>query len=100
VPVVDQVSGYVNARWASGLEVRFQDGDVVRPQVVWVSKPIEAGFFLQSIPAAHRRAGHLISEIVALDANGTVVTSDSLGRNRSASPGGGGGGGGAKQLAA
>jgi len=86
VPVVDQVSGYVNARWASGLEVRFQDGDGIRPQVVWVSKPIEAGFFLQSIPAAHRRAGHLISEIVALDANGTVVTSDSLGRNRSASP--------------
>jgi hypothetical protein len=86
LPVVDQVSGYVNARWANDLEIRFEDGDVIRPHVVWVSKPIEAGFFLQSIPAAHRRAGHLISEIVALDADGKVITSDSLGRNRSAGP--------------
>jgi hypothetical protein len=85
-PVVNQVSGYVNARWATGLEIRFEDGDVIRPQVVWVSKPIEAGFFLQAIPAAHRRAGHLISEIVALDADGKVVTSDPLGRNRPAGP--------------
>ncbi len=86
LPVVDQVRGYVNARWASGLEIRFEDGDAISPQVVWVSKPIEAGFFLQAIPAAHRRAGHLISEIVALDADGKVVTSDSLGRNRPAGP--------------
>ena len=84
VPVVDQVSGYVNARWASGLELRFQDGDVIRPQVIWVSKPIDAGFFVQSVPAAHRRDGHLISEVVALDADGKAVTSDSLSRNRRA----------------
>jgi hypothetical protein len=86
LPVVDQVSGYVNARWASGLEIRFEDGDVIRPHVVWVSKPIEAGFFLQPIPVAHRQPGHLISAIVALNNDGKLVASESLGRNRSADP--------------
>jgi hypothetical protein len=86
LPVVDQVRGYVNARWASGLEIRFEDGGVIRPHVVWVSKPIEAGFFQQSIPVAHRQPGHLISAIVALNDDGKLVASELLGRNRLADP--------------
>ncbi|MGZ4280608.1 MAG: hypothetical protein ACXVQ4_00805 [Gaiellaceae bacterium] len=78
VPVVDELSGYVNARWATALEIRFEDGDVIRPRVVWVSKPIAAGFFVQTISKAHRRAGHLISAVVALDQKGTFVSQDSL----------------------
>ena len=84
--VVDQVSGDVNARWADALEIRFEDGDVIKPHVIWVSKPIEAGFFVQPIPAAHRQAGHLISAVVALDRDGKLVASESLDRNRSTAP--------------
>ena len=80
LPVVDQLNGYVNARWADALEVRFEDGDVIKPDVVWVSKPIEAGFFVQRIPVTHRQAGHLISAVVALDRDGKVVTTESLDR--------------------
>jgi hypothetical protein len=86
LPVVDQLSGYVNARWADALEIRFEDGDVIKPRVIWVSKPIEAGFFLQRIPLAHRQAGHLISAVVALDRDGKLITSQSLGRNSSTTP--------------
>jgi hypothetical protein len=84
--VVDQISGYVNERWADALEIRFEDGDVIKPHVIWVSKPIEAGFYVQPIPAAHRQAGHLISAVVALDRDGKLVASDSLDRNRSTAP--------------
>jgi hypothetical protein len=86
LPVVDQVSGHVNSRWAYALEIRFEDGDVIKPHVIWVSKPIEAGFFVQQIPLAHRRPGHLVSAVVALDRNGELVASDSLDRNRHSSP--------------
>ncbi|SRR6266498_242824 len=30
--VVTQLSGYVNARWADALEIRFEDGDVIKPE--------------------------------------------------------------------
>jgi hypothetical protein len=86
LPVVDQVSGDINARWADALEIRFEDGDVIKPHVIWVSKPIEAGFFVQPIPLAHRRPGHLLSAVVALDRNGELVASDSLDRNRFNAP--------------
>jgi hypothetical protein len=82
LPVVDSVEGYVNARWADALEIRFEDGDVIRPRVVWVSKPIEAGFFVQMIPQPHRLPGHLISAVVALDRDGNFIASDSLDHNR------------------
>jgi len=86
LPVVGQLSGYVNARWANALEIRFEDGDVIKPQVIWVSKPIEAGFFLQPIPAAHRQAGHLISAVVALDRDHKLVTRESFGPSSSTTP--------------
>jgi hypothetical protein len=81
-PVVNRVSGYVNARWADGLEIHFEDGEVLTPEVVWVSKPIQAGFFSQSIPALHREPGHLVAAVVALDGSGRLVTSDSLDHSR------------------
>lgn len=84
--VVDQVSGDVNVRWADSLEIRFEDGDVIKPQVIWVSKPIEAGFFVQPIPAAHRESGHLISAVVALDRDGKPVASESTSGSRFTAP--------------
>ena len=50
---MDEASGSVNARWAYALEIRFQDGDVIKPQLVWVSQPIDRGYFVQAIPAGH-----------------------------------------------
>jgi hypothetical protein len=85
-PVVGEISGSVNARWSVALEIRFQDGDVIKPQLVWVSQPINAGFFVQPIPAEHRQPGHLISAVVALDRDGKLVASEALPGNRSTAP--------------
>jgi hypothetical protein len=86
LPVVDQINGYVSARWGDALEVRFEDGEVIKPPLLWVSRPIEAGFYLQTIPLRHRQPGHLISAVVALDRYGNLVSSDSLGRDRAHAP--------------
>jgi hypothetical protein len=84
--VVTRIIGDVNARWASSVEIRFQDGDVIRPQIVWVSQPIDAGFFVEHVPAEHQQPGHLISAVVAVDRAGEDVASESLPPDRSAGP--------------
>jgi hypothetical protein len=86
LPVVDQINGYVNARWADALEVRFEDGEVLKTPLLWVSKPIDVGFYVQTIPLRHRQPDHLISAVVALDREGNLVSSDSLGRDRAQAP--------------
>src|SRR5919106_2908130 len=71
-----RLSGHVNADYADTVEIRFADGDVVRPDVTWVSEPIGAGFFIYDIPQARREPGHELSAVVALDRDGNVVAED------------------------
>jgi hypothetical protein len=73
-----EVAGSINARWSETLEVRFEDGTVLRPRVVWVSEPISQGFFYLPIGNDHRPAGHQLREVVALDAHGNIVESESM----------------------
>jgi hypothetical protein len=71
-----EIYGAVNPRWSESVELRFDDGAVIRPRVVWVSAPIAQGFFYQPISLDHRRAGHRLLEVVALDAEGNIVDVD------------------------
>ncbi len=71
-----ELHGAVNARWSDSVEVRFEDGAVVRPEIVWISEPISEGFFYVPIGDDHRRPGHQLREVVALDADGRVVATD------------------------
>jgi hypothetical protein len=73
-----EVDGSINTRWSETVEVRFEDGAVLRPRIVWVSEPISQGFFYLPIGDDHRRAGHQLREVVALDADGNVVAADSM----------------------
>jgi hypothetical protein len=52
------------------------DGDVVRPDITWVSEPIGAGFFIYDIPAARRVPAHELGAVVALDGEGNLVAED------------------------
>ncbi len=54
--------------------------------MIWVSQPIQAGFFFEPVPTAHQQPGHLISVVVALDRHGAPVATESFGRNRSIAP--------------
>lgn len=71
-----RVSGHVNAQYAESVELRFADGDVVQPDVTWVSEPIGAGFFIYDIPQTRRAPGHQLEAVVALDSDGNVVARD------------------------
>jgi hypothetical protein len=75
---VTRVVGFVHHKYAVTVEIRFQDGDTVRPALVWVSPPIDAGFFFYDVPEAKQRPGHGVTSVVALDAEGRVVTQESL----------------------
>jgi hypothetical protein len=76
LPNLREVYGTVNPRWSESVEIRFEDGTVIRPRIVWVSAPIAQGFFYQPIGRGHRRAGHRLREVVALDSHGNIVDVD------------------------
>ena len=79
---IDYLDGYAHAKWVHSVEIRFEDGEVVEPRIVWVSEPIDAGFFAYDIPEEHRRPGHRVQAVVGLDADGEIVTEVSgLGRD-------------------
>jgi hypothetical protein len=67
------VDGFVRAGGTKTVEARFADRTKVRLPITWVSAPINAGFFVFSVPAAHRNRSAGLRSIVALDANGTVI---------------------------
>jgi hypothetical protein len=72
----NRIYGHVNAAYADAVEIRFADGAVVRPQIIWVSEPIGAGFFVYEFTQEQRRPGHEVSAVVALDDDGEIVAED------------------------
>jgi hypothetical protein len=57
----------------TSLSVEFADASSAEIPVVFVSKPIDAGFFLYPVPAEHVRLGHEARYLIARDAHGDVV---------------------------
>jgi hypothetical protein len=62
---------------AASVEVQFEDGSSVAVPVVWVSAPIDAGFFGYEVPAAHLRVGARPILLVLRDADGKELRRDS-----------------------
>jgi hypothetical protein len=69
-------SGHTLTRDAAAVEIRFEDGTSARVPVVWVSAPIDAGFFVYELPEAHWKAGHRPLALVVEDADGDEVARD------------------------
>jgi hypothetical protein len=61
---------------ATTVEIRFEDGESARTPVVWVSSPIDAGFFVYEVPEAHWRAGHRPVALVLEDSDGNELARD------------------------
>jgi hypothetical protein len=70
------LGGHASAAYVTDVEIRFADHAVARPTIVWVSRPIGAGFFAYDVPPEHREPGHEVTAVVALDRSGNVVTED------------------------
>jgi hypothetical protein len=60
------------------IELRYADGQTDQIPFVWVTAPIDAGFYLYRVPDAHRRAGHQPTSITLYDSSGHVLSSNPL----------------------
>jgi hypothetical protein len=55
------------------LELRYADGTATEIPIVWVTPPIDAGFFAYDIPEAHEQNRHGATQLVAFDSDGDVI---------------------------
>jgi len=62
---------------AASVVVQFEDGTSVVIPVVWISAPIDAGFFAYSVPPSHLRVGARPKLLILRDANGKELRRDS-----------------------
>lgn len=72
------VTGSAISSTVSDLVIRFSDGSSVRPHIVWVSAPINAGFFAYDIPADRQSSGDHATEVDAFDQNGKLISKQTI----------------------
>jgi hypothetical protein len=70
-PSLVSVEGFAHARWVDEVEIELGDHSTVRPQLVWISPPIDAGFYYYRAPQ-----GRAIEAVAALK-EGEVVARES-----------------------
>jgi hypothetical protein len=58
---------------ADSLLLHFADGTTARPQLVWVTAPVDAGFFVYVVPDARLRPGHRPTTLTLYAADGDVL---------------------------
>jgi hypothetical protein len=68
-----QISGHLLDRAIDRLELEYEDGARDEIPFVWVTAPIDAGFFALDVPDEHLRAGHRAQSLLALDRDGRVI---------------------------
>ena len=71
------IDGSTTLNDAASVEVQFEDGSSVTLPIVWVSAPIDAGFFGYDVPAAHLRVGARPNLLILRDADGNELRRDS-----------------------
>lgn len=67
------LAGYVYDQRIDHLQVRFADGRHADVPLLWVSPPIDAGFFLYDLTFAQRHPAQAPTAVLALDANGKML---------------------------
>jgi len=69
--VLDGVTGDDHA---DSVVIHFEDGSSARPQLVWVTAPVNAGFFVYAVPDDHLLAGHRPASLSLYDGGHEIVT--------------------------
>jgi len=67
------VTGDVIAAVVGDVVVRLSDGSTVHPRIVWVSAPIDAGFFAYDVPAGRQTSWVHVTAVDAYDRKGRLV---------------------------
>ena len=68
--------GSVLLERATAVEVQFEDGSPDEVPLVWVSEPIDGGFFVYSVPRAHWQEGRRPTALVVRDEDGHELARD------------------------
>ena len=71
--VPEWITGDVISPAVRDVVIRFSDGHTVHPRVVWVSAPINAGFFAYNVPVADQSDPH-VTAVDAYDPKGRLVS--------------------------
>jgi hypothetical protein len=58
---------------AADVVIRFSDGTTVHPRIVWVSAPIDAGFFAYEVPAEKQTSRAHVTAVDAYDRDGRLL---------------------------
>jgi hypothetical protein len=72
------VTGSAISPRVSDVVIRFSDGSSVRPHTVWVSAPINAGFFAYDIPADQQSSQDHATTVEAYDQDGKLVSKQTI----------------------
>ena len=75
---IDVLGGSFFQSAGARLELSYADGTSNEIPFVWVSAPIEAGFYLFRVPDAHRVPGHRPTEISVFDDSGNRLAREPL----------------------
>lgn len=70
--VPEWITGDLISPPVSDVVIRFSDGSSVHPRIVWVSAPIDAGFFAYDVPVAEQSNPH-VTAVDAYDSKGRLV---------------------------
>jgi hypothetical protein len=71
--VPEWITGDAITPAVSDVVIRFSDGHTVHPRIVWVSAPINAGFFAYDVPVADQSNPH-VTAVDAYDSKGRLVS--------------------------
>lgn len=71
--VPEWITGDAIAPAVDDVVIRFSDGSSVHPRIVWVSAPIDAGFFAYDVPPGERSGRHHLTAVDAYDRAGRLV---------------------------
>lgn len=75
---IDVLGGSFFQSAGARLELSYADGTSADIPFVWVSAPIEAGFYLYRVPDAHRTAGHRPTALSLFDDRGTMLAREPI----------------------
>jgi hypothetical protein len=68
-----QIGGNIRVASATSLQVQFEDGSTTTVPFIWVSRPIDAGFFLYELPRDRWAAGKRPIAVAAFGTNGQLL---------------------------
>jgi hypothetical protein len=75
---VKTVGGDIAVARARTLWIEYEDGSATQLPFVWISKPIDAGFFLFGVPAGHRVPGSRVRSVAVHDSAGRVLAREAV----------------------